>query len=78
MSVLCLGLVSTGFAQDTVPQRPNRQGPPVVQCEEMKKIMKQMQEHRTTCEVCKTNLPPRGQFGRGMGGGRGPGGPPQR
>lgn len=50
----------------------------------MKKLMKAGQDHRTNCEICKTNHPRRGQFGpqgRGPGGkgqGRGPQGPPQQ
>lgn len=68
--------VTAAVAQDAQSQapRPERRGPPVIQCEEMKKLMKAMQDHRSTCEVCKTNLPPRGQ-GPGPRG-RGPGGPP--
>ena len=87
-SIILAVLLSTStfaFAQDT-PQ-PRRQGPPpTVQCEGMKNLMKAMQDHRKTCEVCKTNPPPRGMFGPRMGGkqgqgqgrgqGRGPQGPP--
>ena len=69
MSVLCFGMCSFVLAQDAPKDRPQRsQRPPQVQCEEMKKLMKAVQDHRTTCEVCKTNLPPRGQGGRGQGG----------
>lgn len=76
--------VTTAVAQDAQQPRPERRGPPPqVQCEEMKKLMKAVQDHRATCEVCKTNLPPRrGPFGPAQGrgpGGRGPGphqGPP--
>jgi len=81
--ILALMLTAAAaVAQDAQPQRPPRQGPPVVQCENMKKLMKAVQEHRTSCESCKTNLPPRGQFGpgprNGQGQRRGPGGPPQK
>lgn len=57
-----LTIATAAVAQDA-PKGPRRQGPPVVQCEEMKKLMKAVQDHRVTCEVCKTNLPPRGQNG---------------
>lgn len=78
-----LTIATAAVAQDA-PRGPRRQGPPpTVQCEEMKKLMKAVQDHRASCEVCKTNLPPRGPLGpgpRGEGQGqrRGPGGPPQR
>lgn len=84
--ILAAMLTATiAVAQDAPKQDPApRRGAPVVQCEEMKKLMKAVQDHRATCETCKTNLPPRGQFGpgpRGQGQGqgqrRGPGGPPQ-
>ena len=89
--VLAVLLASGTFAvaQDANTPPPRRQGPPVVQCEEMKKLMKAVQDHRTTCEVCKTNLPPRGQAGgprmgkgprgqgQGQGGQRPPPPPPQ-
>ena len=74
-SIILAVLLSTStfaFAQDT-PQ-PRRQGPPpTVQCEGMKNLMKAMQDHRKTCEVCKTNPPPRGMFGPRMGGKQGQG-----
>jgi hypothetical protein len=66
---------TAAVAQNGPPQGPRRQGPPVVQCEEMKKLMKAVQDHRATCEVCKTNLPQRGQFGPGPRDGKGPRGP---
>lgn len=79
IAVLALGMCSIGLSQDAQPTRQGRQGPPSMQCEGAKKIMKQMQDHRGACEVCKTNLPSRGRgMGMGMGGGRGPGGPPQK
>ena len=77
--------VTTAVAQDAQQPRPERRGPPIVQCEEMKKLMKAVQDHRDSCEVCKTNPPPRrGPFGptpgRGpQGRGQGPRqGPPVR
>ena len=78
--VLSILLASGAFAdaQETNTPPP-RHGPPVVQCEEMKKLMKAVRDHRATCEICKTNLPPRGQFGPRDGKGprgRGPQGPP--
>ena len=73
---------TSAFAQEAPKDQPRRQGPPVVQCEDMKKLMKAVQDHRAACETCKTNLPPRGQFGprngQGQGQRRGPGGPPQQ
>lgn len=74
-----LAFGTCAFAQEAPKGPQHRQGPPVVQCEEMKKLMKVVQDHRATCETCKTNLPPRGQFGPRDGKGprgRGPGGPP--
>jgi len=71
-----LAIGTCAFAQEAPKGPPHRQGPPVVQCEGMKKVM---QEHRATCENCKKNLPPRGQNGKRDGKGpqgRGPGGPP--
>lgn len=69
-------LTATAAIAQDAPKGPRRQGPPpVVQCEEMKKLMKAVQDHRATCEVCKTNLPQRGQFGPGPRDGRGPRGP---
>ena len=86
MTVLCLSMCSFTFGQEVPkdpPVRQTRNQQPQVQCEEMKKLIKQVQDHRQTCEVCKTNPPPRGMMGgqgRGPGGGmgRGPGGPPPR
>ncbi len=78
---ILLGMGTFAMSQETnvSPQRPH--GPPIIKCEEMKTCMKAVQNHRKTCEICKTNLPPRGQFGprdgKGpRGGGRGPMGPP--
>lgn len=74
-----LAMGTFALAQEAPRNQPRREGPPIVQCEEMKKLMKAVQDHRAACEVCKTNLPPRGQFGPRDGKGpqrRGPGGPP--
>lgn len=56
-----------------VTDQPRRQGPTMVQCEDLKKLMEQVRNHRATCESCKTNLPPRGPMGpRGEGRRQGP------
>lgn len=66
--IIAVGLSSYIVLGQNAPQRPQQQP----KCEEMQKIFKKMQDHRTACEVCKTNMPFGG--GRGMGGQGGPGG----
>ena len=70
--IIAVGLSSyIVLGQNAPQQRPQRPQQAQPKCEEMQKIFKQMQDHRTTCEVCKTNMP---FGGRGMGGPGGPGG----
>lgn len=75
-----LSMASLAMSQEAPRnQPPRRQGPPtVIKCDEMKQLMELVRQHRQTCEVCKTNIPPQrgpmGPGGRGQGGERrGPG-----
>ncbi len=65
--------VATVFSQDVTPQKQVRpQGPQIVQCEKMQSLMKQIREHRATCDVCKVNAPFAGKFVADMRRGNGP------
>jgi hypothetical protein len=55
--VSLMTLATVSFAQDATQSPPRRQSPaPTIRCEEMNKLVKQIQDHRQSCEVCKTNL----------------------